>query len=459
MTNSAMPLATHNVATLRQRVLRAGSWTFAHYGISQAIRLGSNLVMTRLLVPEMFGVMAVATMVTVLLNMLSDIGLHQNIVQSRRGEEPAFLDTAWVIQILRGVILWFIALILSIALYFAHQAAVLPANSAYASPILPFVIAVISLQTVISGFQSTKMSTAHRNFDQKRVIQIALISQLAALTVMIASAAMTRSIWALVAGGLVASLTTTALSHSWMSGHRNQVRWDKNALHELIHFGKWIFVSSAVTALVVSGDRLLLGAFVHAEVLGFYAIAVLIVGAIATGLTRLFTRVSLPALSEIARNNPARLRDVYYKMRVPSDVLLLFLTGLLFASGQSLINLLYDPRYAAAGSMLEVLALSLFTVRYGVAHQIYLAAGIPHYLAIVNVARFISLYALVPSLYYLYGLEAAIWAIALHALPTVPLIYCFNARLGLNDFRREVIVLIAMPIGFLCGYPLHLLYG
>ena len=67
----------------------SGGWTVAGYGLSQAMRLGGSLVMTRLLVPEMFGVMAIATMVTVILTLLSDIGLSQHIVQSRR-LSPAF---------------------------------------------------------------------------------------------------------------------------------------------------------------------------------------------------------------------------------------------------------------------------------------------------------------------------------------------------------------------------------
>ena len=450
-------MSSPNPTTLKHRALRAARWSLAGYGLSQAIRLGGNLVMTRLLVPEMFGVMAIATMVTVILSLLSDIGLHQNIVQSRRGDDPAFLDTAWVVQIVRGGALWLIALLLSIALHLANLGGTLPAKSVYASPVLPLVIAVSSLSAVIFGFQSTRMATANRSFDQKRLIQIELIGQIAGLIVMIVIGVMNRSIWALVAGGLVASLTTTALSHTWMSGHPNQFRWEKNALRELIGFGKWIFVSSAVYVLTFQGDRLLLGGFVEADVLGFYVIAALIVRAMDSGMSRLFRTVSLPALSEIARNDPSRLREVYYKLRVPGDLLLLFLTGLLFAAGQLLIDLLYDPRYSAAGGMLQVLALSLFAVRYGVAHQIYLAVGIPRYLAVINVVRFVSLYVLVPPLYYLGGTQAAIWGIALHELATVPFVYRFNAKLGLNDIRRELMVLVALPVGFLCGYALNLI--
>jgi O-antigen/teichoic acid export membrane protein len=457
MFSHATPRVPSDTTTLKQRVLRASGWSMGGHGISQAIRLGSNLVMTRLLVPEMFGVMAIATMVTMILSLLSDIGLRQNIVQSRRGDDPVFLDTAWIVQIVRGFVLCMLAVLLSSALHLANSGGMLPAQSVYASPVLPLVIAISSLSAVILGFQSTKMATADRRFDQKRIIQIALISQVSALVVMISIGVMSRSIWALVAGGLVASLTTAVLSHTWMSGHPNRFRLEKRSFRELISFGKWIFVSSAAGVLAANGDRLLLGGFVDAHLLGLYAIAALIIGAVERTLNRLFISVSLPALSEIARNDPARLREVYYRLRMPGDLLLLFLMGLLFEAGQLLIDLLYDSRYSAAGGMLQVLALSLFSVRYEVARQLYLALGLPHYGTIISLVRLVSLCALVPALYYLAGMQAAIWGIALHALATVPFFYAFNARLGLNDFRREFVVLWALPAGFLCGSALNLL--
>lgn len=443
--------------TLRQRVFRAGGWSFAGYGLSQVIRLGSNLVMAHLLAPEMFGVIAISITVAVILTLLSDIGLQQNIVQSRRGDDPAFLDTAWVVQIVRGGILWLIALLLSIALYYANLRGVFPAKSVYASPVLPLIIAVSSFGVVISGFASTKMATAYRHFNQQRVVQIEVVAQLAALTVMITIGVASRSIWALVAGGLVASLMTMILSHVWINGPRNRFRCEKNALRELISFGKWILVSSAVYVFAVNGDRILLGGYVDAHTLGLYAIAILIVGSIEGILSRLFATVSLPTLSEVARNNPARLRDIYYKLRIPGDLLLLFLAGLLFAAGHLVIDLLYDSRYSAAGAMLQILALSLFAARFGVAHQIYLAVGMPRYLALINTVRFLSFFTLVPTLYYLAGVQAAIWGIALHGLATVPFVYYFNEKLGLNDFRRELMVLIALPIGFLCGNAITVL--
>jgi O-antigen/teichoic acid export membrane protein len=439
-------------SSLRERVLRAGGWSLAGHVSAQAVRLGSNLVMTRLLVPEMFGVMAIATMVAVVLNMLSDIGLRQFIIQSKRGDDPAFLDTAWVFQVARGFGLWLGALLLSAALLLASRAGLLPPGSTYAAEVLPWVIAGNSFAAVILGFQSTKVATAYRRFDQKRIVQIELVAQLVGVTVMILVAATTRTIWALVIGGLVAALMTTLLGHAWLAGHRNRFRWSSEAARDLTGFGKWAFVSSVFTVLAGNGDRLMLAAFVEADVLGVYAIAMLVLGAVEGALGKVFYAISLPALSEVARSEPARLREIYYRLRVPGDVVLLFMGGLLFAVGRIVIEVLYDPRYAAAGGMLEVLALSLIAARYGVSYQIYLAVGVPRYMAIIQVVRCVALFTLVPLLYFLAGLPGALWAIALHGLAMTPFVHAFNERLGLNDARKELLVLAALPLGYACGF-------
>src|SRR5665213_3314987 len=102
---------------LKHRVLTAGAWSLGGYGLSLALRFGSNLLMTRLLAPQMFGVMAIALMVIAGLNMFSDIGLRLNVVQSNRGHEPLFLNTVWVSQILRGSLLWVFAVAVSATLF------------------------------------------------------------------------------------------------------------------------------------------------------------------------------------------------------------------------------------------------------------------------------------------------------------------------------------------------------
>ena len=104
------PMHPQGKMSLKQRALNAGFWSLAGYGFNQALRFGSNLLMTRLLVPEMFGVMTIAYVVMTGLAMFSDLGLRPSVVQSKRGSDPVFLNTAWATQILRGLLLGVLAL-------------------------------------------------------------------------------------------------------------------------------------------------------------------------------------------------------------------------------------------------------------------------------------------------------------------------------------------------------------
>ena len=203
MLDSSAPTPTPDRISLKKRVLRAGTWSLAGHGLSQAIRFGSNLLMTRLLVPDMFGVMAIANMMIVGLALFSDIGLRQNVIQSKRGSDPAFLNTAWMLQIFRGIVLWFFSLIVGLLVFLADLIGMIPKNSAYADPRLPYVIAVLSFGWLIGGFQSTKAFEASRNLSLGHLTKIEITGQVAGLLVTFGWVLLVdRSIWALVAGNI-----------------------------------------------------------------------------------------------------------------------------------------------------------------------------------------------------------------------------------------------------------------
>lgn len=408
--------------------------------------------MARLLVPEMFGVMVIATTVAVVLALLSDMGLRQNIIQSKRGDDPAFLNTAWTVQILRGFILFALSLLVAGFAWFAQAINLSPAGSTYAAPELPLVLAVTGFSAIINGFQSTKLALAFRSFQQNKVVLIELAAQIIGLLVMLGIGYFTGSIWSLVAAGLVAALISTMLGHLWLQGPNNRLQWDGPALKELIAFGRWVLLSSAVGVLAAHGDRIWFGGSMSAAELGIYSIAVLILGAIETGVRKLAAAAALPAFSEVARSGDAvRLRALYYRFRLLIDLALLFACGLLLTLSPLIIGWLYDARYAGAGSMLAILSLSFFTLRFILAHQVWLALGLTKYLAVDNLIRLVSLWTLLPLMLALGGTTYAIWGVALYTLPTVFFILYINRRLGLLDIKRELVVLPILGVGALCG--------
>lgn len=439
---------------LRKRILQAGAWSLSGYALSQTVRFGSNLVMTRLLVPEMFGIMAIANLLMVALTLLSDLGLRQNIIQSRRGDDPRFLDTAWTVQIVRGALLGGAALGLAWILDVAQRMGATDPSRAYGNPVLPLVIAWVAASAPIAGFQSIRVATAVRHLQQRKVVWVELAGQVSGIAVTLAWAWVAPSIWALVAGNLAAAVGSTLASHLLLPGPPQRFAWDQSALSELLGFGRWILLSSAIGVLAVSADRLFLGAMVDAHLLGLYTIGQLIVTALENGIARLFVTVSLPVMSEAARQDRAGLRDLYHRLLAPFDIFLLFVAGFLFAGGQHLIALLYDPRYARAGAVLAVLSLSLPGLRFGMAYQLYLALGRPHLMTLISAVRLGALVILLPAGFWLGGFSGAVWAIALHNFLTAPLVLHFNRRLGISSLRSDLRVLPCFPLGLALGWLL-----
>lgn len=440
---------------LKRRVFAASAWSLAGYGVSLGIRFGSNLVMTRLLVPEMFGVMAIATIVMVGLAMFSDLGLRQSIVQSRRGDDPAFLNTAWALQILRGLALWLIALAIALGVYLADHAGMVPATSVYADPSLPWVIAALSFGTVIGGLTTTKAAEASRNLALGRLTQIELAAQLAGLCAMLAWAWFDRSIWALVAGGLTSAAVSAVAGHAWLPGTPNRWQWDRSVLMELVHFGKWIFVSSILGFIVANSDRLLLGAMVDASTFGICVIAFLMVGAIEQVVGRLTGGVTLSALSEVARHG-GDLRAAYYRLHAVIAALAYFGAGFLMASGQALVAVLYDHRYADAGWMLQILAAALLTAPFQIATQAYLALGMSQLHSKILAIRLGTLFVAMPTGFLLFGLPGALWGVVASQFLSLPILIFYNVKYGLFALEKELLVLTMILVGAGLGKMLAL---
>ena len=446
---------TGNTTSLRRRILRAGVWTLGGHVAGQFLRLASNLIMTRLLVPEMFGIMVLANVIMVGLALFSDIGLNQGIIQCKRGGDPAYLNTAWSVQILRGALIWATALGIGGGLYLLGKGEWLPLGSVYADPILPFVIVALSFNALISGFTSTRIATANRNLAMGRVTLVELISQLAGMVCMIGWALIDRSIWALVLGALFAGVLRVFLSHTIVPGEKNRLHWDRDAFAEIFGFGKWIFLTSIIGFLAANGDRVILGWLVDPATLGLYAIAFFLVSALQEAFSKFIGNVAFPALSEVVRERRASLKSVYYKFRLPMDIATLVSAGLLFSAGHLLIQVLYDSRYQDAGHMIEILAISLFGIRFSLAGQCFLAMGLPKLLIPIYIAWFSALFLLMPLAYEIWNLEGALWIAGGSMLFSLPVTVYQKIRYGLFDLKHELIVLPLLGVGYLLGVGLN----
>jgi O-antigen/teichoic acid export membrane protein len=444
-------------ASLSQRVINAGIWSVGGFGVNLVIRFGAILLMTRLLTPDVFGVMAIASVIVSTLAIFSDLGLKQSVVQNNLGDDRAFLNTVWTIQILRGFQVGSSALAVALAIGSAAHYGLIPKDSVYADPRVPYIVVSVSLTAIIIGFTSTKLYEAGRRLMIGRATIIEIVAQIAGLVCMLSWVAIDRSIWALVGGSICSSAVTAVLSHYWLTGVSNRWEWDKLAFQDIMRFGKWMLASSIIGALISNSDRLLLGGMISATELGVYAIAFNIFLFTEQLLTRVVVGVAYPAISEIVRERPHDLRTAYYRVHRIIALLAYFCSGLLMASGHALIALLYDARYADAGWMLQILAVGLIAAPFQIASQTFMALGKPKLNTLILVLRLVTVIVAMPVGFRLFGLPGALIGFILSILICLPLFAILGAREGTFDTRRELLVVPAIFVGIGTGTLFNML--
>lgn len=439
-------------SSLKDKVLRSSSWALTGTVFGQVIRLASNLIMTRLLFPDDFGLMAIVQMLLVGLVMLSDVGTSQSLVYSDRGEEDSFRNTAWTLQVVRGFVTWGIALVCSALLWLLASWGTFPAQSTYADPRLPLIVAVFSFQLVLQGFGSTRLMLSQRRLQLKEITLVKLYGQIAGVVVMVAWGYLNHSIWALVGGGLASMLVQTVLSHTYMPGAPDRFEWNRDAIDELWGFGRWVVVSSAIGFIGSSGDRLLLGGLVDSRQLGLYAIAFLLLTPIQTVMAMVNGNIIFPALSSVRRETPERLGQVYGKFQRLSDLALAGSAGAIAAGADQIIALFYDARYQGAAPMLQILSISLVGARFLTLEQAYVAIGDSKLTTVANGLRLVALVIGVPLGHHLGGMNGAVLAISLVPFAAWPQSLRFRIQHGYPTWAADLWLIPAGAAGWGAGW-------
>jgi len=439
-------------------VFNASLIVFGSHFFSQLFRLVSNLIVTRLLVPEAFGLMAAAQVIVFGVTLMSDVGLSQNIIQSKRGEQAIFIHTAWSIQALQGVLICLFLVCLSLSLLYFQSVGVLDAGTVYSDARLPVIIASLSFVALLDGFKSPYLYVLNRRVELGAVVSIDLCAQLVGILVMILVAWSSQSIWALVIGSIVSSMMKLSLSHIILRFPRLRFGWDKDSLVEIIGFGKWIIASSFFGFLVQKGDLLILGVFVTAETLGYYSISIMLALAVQGVVAKLMSSVYFPVFGNLVRDDPDALMPNYYKIRLKLDFLCGIAAGLLFVVGSEVVSVLYDDRYSDSGWMLEILSLSILGVGYLLSSMLFLAQGKSGVFTLIAAVQAVCLYAIVPAAYWAYGLEVAIWAIALNFIGRIVVsLYLMQKYFAVN-YVREFIIVPFFGLGYLVGRVVEIVF-
>ncbi|GIX23370.1 MAG: lipopolysaccharide biosynthesis protein [Caldimonas sp.] len=419
-------------AGLRRSALSGTAWTALGFALAQGGRLFSNIILAALLFQEAFALMAIVGAIIQGLAMCSDLGLGQTVVQNRRGDQREFLDTVWTLQIVRGVVLAVLAAAVSwpVASFYA-------ANDPVALE-LRWLLPLVALGLVIEGFQSTKTKTAARHMDLKRVTAIDLGAQLCGVVVMVGVAWWTRSVYALALGSLVTITVNCLLSHWLLLGPANRLRWDGPSVSEIVHFGKWVFLSTVIFFLSQQIDKLAFAKLLPLDQVGVYAIAANIAILVPMLMGRMQHSVAFPLYSRLLDRQES-LATVVERSKLPMLGLGAYLVAGTIACAPQFFAIAYDERYADAGRYVPIMMvgawLAIVEGMYGAA---FLASGRAHWVAAASATKLLVFCGLLWPAIRAGGLIGALYALVAAEFLRFFVVALLGWRLGLRNFVPEL---------------------
>ncbi|MBB6142794.1 O-antigen/teichoic acid export membrane protein [Silvibacterium bohemicum] len=427
---------------LESRALKGTYYVVASQGLAMALRLGSSIILTRLFVPAYFGLMALVTTILVGMNLFSHIGLQDSVIQNPRGDEPDFLNTAWTLQVIRGSILWLVTIPLA-----------WPIARFYHEPRMILLIPILGLGSIIAGFSSPSLLSLARHIGLGRLSALELFSQALQLVITVIWAYFWRSIWVLAWTRVIVEITRTAISYTMMPELRPKFTWEKRAVSELINFGRWILVGTALNFLAGQSDRLILGRLTSMQMLGIYGIAFTLSDIPRQVITQFSGRVGFPFIAKFADRPRPEFRAVVLKYRMMVlAVGAIMLVGVI-CFGDIFIIHVYDKRWHEAAWMIAILALGLWhTLLYSTISPAIMALQKAHYNAVAYGVYCVTLFAALYFGFHYWGMVGAVAAVAVSDLPVYFVNLYSGYREGVGTFGQD----LKLTFGFACLLALSL---
>jgi O-antigen/teichoic acid export membrane protein len=327
---------------LRRRAIRGGVAKVAAQGIGLPLRVGSLMVLARLLEPRDFGLVAMVTAVTGVFSLFKDFGLSTATVQ-----RPAVTDdqmsTLFWINLLAGAVLCLVCVAGAplIAAFYREPRL---------SPIMTFLAA---------GFVFNAAGVQHSVVLQRQMRFVALsIIDVAALLISVSTgvglAVAGFGYWALVAMSIMLPLATTTgcwIAAAWIPGRPRR----RAEIRSMIRFGGTLTLNSIVVYIGYNLEKVLLGRFWGAANIGLYGRAYQVITIPTENLNSAIGGVAFSALSRV-QHDPERLRSYFLKgySLVLALTIPLSFACILFADDLMLVVL--GPKWTEAAAIFRLLA-------------------------------------------------------------------------------------------------------
>ena len=432
------------VSTAKQRLIpegnvvestvKSGVWAGMTSVTTQGLNFLRLFVLAALLSPAQFGVMGIALVSLGAIRQFTQLGIKDALIQNSAEDVSNYLDTAWLLNLARGALLF--GILFAAAPFLAEF---------FDEPRAADVIRVISVVPLLYGLQNPSVVYFEKDLQfQKRFVQ-QVSAAASGAAVAIAIALVYPSVWALVAGVIVRQVGLIVASYL-LDPYRPSLSFDMSRAQEMFGFGKWITGLALLVFLNNQGDDVFVGWLLSASALGVYQFAYRISTLPSTQISNVISSVVFPAYSQLQHDDKL-LRDGYLRaLKLVATATFPMTVGIMLTV-QPFIRGFLGTKWLPAVTVIQILAVWGLLVALGsTSSPLFKAVGRPDYSTKISFAKFVAAAIFIYPATDQYGIEGTAAVIVLSAVfVSEPAVY-YTVTKVIDTSIRELLYVFVIPL-------------
>ena len=327
--------------TLRKKAIHGAKWSMLQEIIGQLLDFFIIIILARLLDPQDFGVITIATVIITLMRPFISHGLGVAITQ-RSEIEKEHLDTAFWSTFITGCLL---------ALFIATSAdwwAIV-----FSEPKLGDILTWLSASVVLISLTTVQEAILRRELNFKVYAIRASIGKLIGGATGIALAFYDFGVWSLVGRYLMTSFVSVLLLWS-ISRWYPRFLFSRKHFRELFSFGIKVTMNDLLVLVNRNSDSFLISYFLGSTALGYYNIAYKLMSLVFKLVSKTVSQVGMPAFARL-QNDKERLWKAFYDVsQLISLIVFPVFLGMLVLVPEIVTSLLGD-KWSQSTPVLQIL--------------------------------------------------------------------------------------------------------
>ena len=301
-------MAENRTNNTKRLALSGLMWRFLERFGAQGVTFIVSVVLARILDPSVYGVIAIVTVFTTILNVFIDSGLGNALIQKKDADDLDF-STVFIFNLCMCALLYCLLFI----------SAPLIAGF-YKMPELTAALRVMSLTVIVSGLKNVQQAYVSRHLLFKRFFFATLGGTIGAAILGIWMAYHGYGIWALIVQGLFNNVVDTVIL--WLTVHwRPKLKFSMDRFRGLFSFGWKLLISSLIDTFYNNMRQLIIGKLYSADSLAYYNRGYMIPNVFVSNVNTAIDSVLFPVLSGEQSNRDTVRSMTRRSIRISSYVM------------------------------------------------------------------------------------------------------------------------------------------